>query len=212
MNSSQLLNIALRFAAAYGVLLTLSVIFAEAMVSAVIPLFRWELMCLLPDFRVIDLSIITPSSEHLVALQMEVARPVNLGGIWPVGAALNSSTLLGHILQPAVLALSILCAWPVRGLRAQGLLLFCGVIAAAIMLLCDVPVVLAGAIIDVMAASSPYPPTQPLPLVVLMNFLNGGGRLLLAFVAVFVALLIFAAVAKGQRTLRVVAPSLFGRI
>lgn len=212
MYPSPLLKAAIRFAIAYGILLTISVMFAEAIVSAVLPLFRWELTWLMADFRVIDLSIITSSSEHLVALKMEVARPVNLGGIWPVGAPVNSSTLLGHVLQPAVLALSILCAWPVGGWRARGLLLFCGVIAAAILLLCDVPVVLAGAIVDVMVASSPYPPTQPLLLVALMNFLNGGGRLLLAFVAVVIALVFYAVAAKSLPGRPSGTLSLFGRI
>lgn len=212
MNRSPLLSIALRFAVAYVVLLTLSVVFAETWVSAVLPLFRWELMWLLPDFRVIDLSIVASSSERLIALHMEVARPVNLGGLWPAGAALNSSTLLGHVLQPAVLALSILCAWPVRSARARGLLLLCGAITVAMTLLCDVPVVLAGAIVDVMVASSPYPPTQPLPLAVLMNFLNGGGRLLLAFVAVFGALLLFAVATPSAPMRRATASSHFSRI
>lgn len=211
MIRSPLLKVATRFAVAYGVLLTLSVLFAEAMVSAVLPLFRWELAWLLVDFRVVDLSIIAPSGERLVALNMEVVRPVNLGGLWPAGSVLSSSTLLGHVLQPAVLALSILCAWPVRDVRAHALLLLCGIIAAAILLLCDVPVVLAGAIVDVMLASAPYPPAQPPPLVVLMNFLNGGGRLLLAFVAVVIALLLAIATQRA-RAPRPAVRSQFGRI
>jgi hypothetical protein len=185
---------AMRLAGAYAVLLLLAVILSEPIVNTVLPLLRWELGWLLPDFRIDRLAVVSSGYERVIALSAETLRPIDLGGIWPAGVMLESSTLLGHALQPALLALSLLWAWPVRGGFERVALLVCGLVALLLVALLDTPVVLAGALVDLMAAQSASAP-EPL-LATLMNFLNSGGRLLLGLMVVALATALFGAVRR----------------
>jgi hypothetical protein len=180
-------GIFLRGALAYLVLTLLAVALVEPFTTLLLPVFRWELAALLPDFTVARLGIERPTGEAILALGVEVARPVNLGGLWLPGMSADSSTLLGHVAQPAILCFALLLALPVRAARDYFPRLLCGAVAVCAALMIDTPLVLAGAIIDVMAANAPAPVSTPPPLAVAMNLLNGGGRALLGVLAAILA-------------------------
>ncbi len=183
MTPRRLVNVALRFIVAYALLVTLFVYWDEALVAPLLPLFRWELTWLMPNFAIASLAVQTSGAERVLTLGVEVAGPVNLGGIWPPRAPFDSSTLLGHVFQPTALMMSVLIALPARDRALMAWRLAFGFVAAIPLAMLDVPWVLSGAIVDLMLASVPYPPAGVHPLVAMMNFLNGGGRLVLALVA-----------------------------
>jgi hypothetical protein len=63
-----------------------------------------------------------------------------------------------------------------------------GAAFSAVALPLDVPVVLAGAIVDVLSSAMPPPGGLTHPWVMAMNFINGGGRALLGVSAALLAL------------------------
>jgi hypothetical protein len=109
---------------------------------------------------------------------------------------MESSTLVGHLSQPLILLLSVVTTTClVRHTKPLATLLLT-FMAAGVIILIDVPFVLVGALEDmVLSVTSPSQGGYSV-WVAWMNFLNGGGRLALAFAA---ALSVAAASEIGSR-------------
>jgi hypothetical protein len=101
----------------------------------------------------------------------------------PAGTPLRSSTLAGHLFQPWIIGLSLLpfLRWGSAGvllLRLAVLVVLLSSVMAA-----DVPLILLGAIEDTLLHYLDRAGTTNSPLVLWMNFMNGGGRLVLPLLA-----------------------------
>jgi hypothetical protein len=149
-------------------------------VHALLPLLRWEVTWLAPRYRVDAMEMARLNGEDVVRLRVEVPT----GGIQ---VPAESSTLVGNALQPLIaMACMLMTAALARG--RGWFFLIAGPPAAMAVLMADVPVVLVGAVDDVVASATASPAAAT--LVVPMNILNAGGRIALGAAA---ALLLIAA-------------------
>ena len=178
------------FLLAYLLLLVLSVQYGQRYVELLLPLYHWEIGWCAPDYRIQSLLLQDNRGEAVVALKLKLVQYSFVGGhLLPPGGEVTSSTLTGHALQHGLLMLSLLVAWPMRGMKRRIALLVIAVPFLLLVEMLDVPLVLLGSIEDLILTN--VAPTTNSLLVNWMNFLNGGGRLALAIVAVTASVGIF---------------------
>ena len=186
MNKPALLKSAALFLAAYLVLLGLSLQFGPHYVEFLLPLYRWEIAALTPDYRIASLALADNRGETVVAVTLDLIRYIVVAGhaIAP-GGTNSSSTLAGHALQHPLLMLSLLAAWPARSVARRLALLAIALPFLLLVEMLDVPLVLLGSIDDLILAN--VAPGTSSFLVVWMYFMNGGGRLALSIAAALAA-------------------------
>lgn len=188
------LDTGLRFLLACVLLLTLAQVFSDDFVAALLPVFRWELGFLDDHYRILFLGLTSQGADSVVRLDVTLARPVIAGARVivpdPRGIA-TVTTLAGHVLQPAILMLAGLAAWPVRQLHEYLARVVTGAVMLTLLLLVDVPFVLLAEIWSMFVDT--HAPGRYSPLIAWSAFLQSGGRLVLAL-----ALVVFA-VAIAQR-------------
>jgi hypothetical protein len=186
MNKPALLKFAVLFLLAYSLLLGISLQFGQHYIELLLPLYRWEIAWLAPDYHIVSLAIADSHNESVIALNLDLIRyTVVAGHALPPTSGISSSTLVGHALQHPLVMMCLLAAWPTAN-NIQRIKLF--VIAVPLLLLVemlDVPMVLLGSIEDLMIAN--IAPDKFSFLVAWMNFMNGGGRLALSIAAALVA-------------------------
>ena len=186
MNKQALLKFAVLFMLVYLALLALSLQLGQYYVEFMLPLYRWEIGWLSPDYRIISLAFADDRSEGVVALTMNLISYIVVAGhALPPGGNISSSTLSGHALQHPLVMLSLLVALPASNISHRIALLS---VAAPLLLMVeifDVPLVLLGSIEDLILANI-APDTSSI-LVMWMNFMNGGGRLAFSIVAALAA-------------------------
>ena len=180
LNRLPLLNIVARFTLAIALLLTLNQFYGKAVTEAMLPLLRWEIAQLDDTYRILDLSLDREGRDTVVRLDVGLEKAIIIGGqaMMPDPRALaNVSALAGHVMQPVLLCLAVILAWPAR--RAieypvHALVAFGGI---ALVILVDVPFVLWGELWNLHV--SVYEPDRFSPLLIWKNFLQGGGRFVL---------------------------------
>lgn len=188
------LDTGLRFLLACVLLLALARAFGDACVAALLPVFRWELGLLDDHYRILFLGLSSQGADSVVRLDVTLARPVIAGArvIVPDSRGIATvTTLAGHVLQPVILMLAVLAAWPARK-RAEYLLrASCGLPLLVLLLMVDVPFVLLAEIWSMFMES--HAPGRYSSLIAWSAFLQSGGRSALAL-----ALSVFVVIA-GQR-------------
>ncbi len=156
---------------------------AGTVAAHLLPLMQFSIHLLLPDFDVVHLGVEQPAGEAFVVLTVENVRPLFVGRFMPAGNLFDSSTLAAHVMLPAIVCFTLLVTWPVKTASILMARLLCGLAVLILEIPLDVPVVLSGAIVDFLTAANPYASGAPPAVVLAMNVLNGGGRLLLGVVA-----------------------------
>lgn len=186
MNKPALLRFAALFLAAYLALLGLSLQFGPHYVEFLLPLYRWEIAALTPNYHIASLALADNRGETVVAVTLDLVRYIVVAGhaIAP-GGNISSSTLAGHALQHPLLMLSLLAAWPAPSISRRIALLAIALPFLLLVEMLDVPLVLLGSIDDLILAN--VAPGTTSFLVVWMHFMNGGGRLALSIAAALAA-------------------------
>ena len=185
MNRRILFKSAAVFLTAYLALLVLSLQFGHRLADLLLPIYRWEIGYLMPDYQILSMGLQDNRGESVIAMNLKLVHTLVVEGrmIFP-GGHISCSTLAGHTLQNAVLMLSLLAAWPANIYRRFVMLM----IAAPILLLVemlDTPLMLAGSINDLILANvAPYASSLS---VYWMHFLDGGGRLALSIFGALLA-------------------------
>jgi hypothetical protein len=152
-----------------GVALTAS----REIAGGLLPLLRWEISMLAPQFVLSDLRVARTGLEDSILAQAGTRSPRIFGEqLLPAGIPVESSTLLGHLLQPLVLMLSLVTTACVMRRRQCVSLALLSVPFALALVMLDVPLALIGSLENLMSSAHS-------PWVLWMNFLNGGGRLAL---------------------------------
>ncbi len=186
MNKKALLKFAALFLLAYLGLLYLSLQFGHNYVEHLLPLYRWEIGWLAPNYHISSLALADNHGEAVVAMTVELIRYIVVAGhALPPGTSLSCSTLAGHALQLPLLMLSLLAAWPTKSITHRIALLAIAVPLLLLVEMLDVPLVLLGCIEDLLLAN--FAPDTTSFLVAWMNFMNGGGRLALSIAAAIAA-------------------------
>jgi hypothetical protein len=177
---SRPLEAGLRVAVAVVVLATLAWQFGKPVIERMLPLLAWEIEAVVPQFRVLSASIGSGGPESVVTIQAGPAPVVMIADkLLPLAphSRFETSTPAGHVLQPLVLLLAILIAWPTRDRKRYLLRLALALPLLVLLPMLDVPLVLAAeleaALIDLGR------PGMFSALDAWKSFLEGGGRLAL---------------------------------
>lgn len=174
----------LRLLAAIVVLLLLARGFGNDIVTHLLPLLGREIEIVVPQLRVLTIDLKQSGADSVVGLSAGPAPVVLVADqLLPLApqTRFHVSTLAGHVLQPAVLFLAALIAWPSPSRRRYFLRLLAGLALLAPLIMIDVPFVLAAelhaSLLDIAA-----PGTSSI-LLAWKDFLEAGGRVALAIVA-----------------------------
>ncbi|MBC7956150.1 MAG: hypothetical protein H7Y33_09810 [Cytophagales bacterium] len=156
---------------------------ARDAVKLLLPVLAPVLGFVAGDFKIVRLEFVDERKNASIAALAVLERPLFLDGraIVPDGSqVMVVGTTLGTVLQPLVVALVLVLAWPARwGEMALRLAIASALLA--VVLLADTPFSLAAWLWD--AQLKAYEPGRASPLVWWNVFLNGGGRLALGLIA-----------------------------
>ncbi|HEB86509.1 MAG TPA: hypothetical protein ENI68_05790 [Gammaproteobacteria bacterium] len=148
---------------------------------AFFPLYRWSFKTLTPFFKVESVRLETLRGEPIIKIYAQTAGERLLSGrVLPDGISVSSSTLLGHALEHFILLFSVVFLWPVRIWWERWALLLFAVPGLIMIEALDVPLVLAGALEDLVLFNQDPNLISTSFLINGMNFMNGGGRLALS--------------------------------
>jgi hypothetical protein len=137
----------LRFVSAAVVMTCVASVYQDRIVNSLLPLFRTWLDFIDDTYRTVDLSVVTARGESVVR------RLVTAGHIHIVAGAMvypDSSRLLsseaatGIVLQPLILAIALLIAWPWQRARELALRFAAAALLMPAVMLLDVPMMLYG--------------------------------------------------------------------
>jgi hypothetical protein len=187
-----------RFVAAAVVLGTIAVAYQERLVGAAMPLFRAWLGWIDDTYRTVDLSVVNFKGEWVVQRIATPARPHAMGEhvvYTDPGTHLTSQAAAGIVLQPLVLALGLLIAWPWRNAVELAMRFAVATPLALLVVLLDVPMMLYG--FTWYQEISLLDPDRFSLLAHWADIMNAGGRFALAVVATTLA--IFVALSSSPR-------------
>jgi len=163
-------------------------------VRLLLPVYQWSFETLTPYFEIQSLRIEQENGERIVKVHAQTAGPRELAGRRvPAGIPVSSSTLTGHALQHVILVFTTLFIWPLRAWWERGILVLLVVPGLLIVEATDIPLVLAGALEDLILANYDPGRLSSSLLVQGMNFMNNGGRIVLSLVCAVLTILIWQA-------------------
>ena len=162
---------------------------------ASLPMLSWTVTQLLPDYRVVDLSVsetgIQSNTDRYFKLSAAPMHSVFVGDQLipsnPNGRA-DLRILIAFLWQPFTICLPLVLAWPATGRREWSIRIgsMCGILA--LFAFVDVPMLFCASIWEFYITM--FAPGQFSPLLVWGRFLEGGGQLVLGIVAAFVSIAI----------------------
>ena len=163
--------------------LGISQLFEQQLSHAVLPLLRWELSWLMPQYKVTELHLVSIGLDMAVHTSVTTRESrIIYGHTLPAGTVLQSSTLIGHLWQPLIVMLSLVSTFALVYRISRYTLLLISIVTAGLLLMLDVPFVLIGALQNLLV------PETLSASIVWMNFLNGGGRLAMGIAAALLVL------------------------
>lgn len=168
--------------------------YARDAVKLLLPVLSPTLAFVADDFKIVRFDLVDERKNASVAALAVLERSVFLGGraIVPDGTqVMMVGTTVGTVLQPLLVALVLVLAWPAR-LNEMALRLVIAIPLLAVVVLADTPFSLAAWLWD--AQIKLHEPGRASALVWWNVFLNGGGRLALGLIAGTLA------IALAQRT------------
>lgn len=165
-----------------GIVLPLAAwIWGERIGSHLLPFYRWGFQRVAPHYQMQSLLIEQANNgEPKYTVQVQTSGLRYIGGTAvPRGYSLTSSTLVAHSLQPAMVLYLLLLIWPVTNWRHKLRLFALSIPILALIALADIPLVLLGALEDVLLFNLDPGEACTSFSVQWMHLMNGGGRLAL---------------------------------
>jgi hypothetical protein len=182
----------LRVLVTFVLLLALVFVFGRDLLARIMPLFRWEMDWLGGDYRVLDLGLTRDGADSVIRIEVVLRRALVVGTrvLAPDPRGVSYVTALsGNVLQPPVLFAGVLASWPAATWRAYPLRILIGMPMLVVMLMIDVPLVLLAALWSGLVGAARVPESFS-PLLAWSDFLQGGGRYVLALAAAAAAVAI----------------------
>jgi hypothetical protein len=172
---------------ACAVLLPISVLYGEAIVSAWLPTYKAVFIWVADEFKLRQFFIDKEGVDRVIRAQVSWQPYIMYGGKGtltnPNGVA-NASTLLAHALLGPIVAILVAVAWPLKNRSNDSVQKFALwqwvtrlvllIPAVSICVLLDIPFVLAGELWEIALPS--LDPQATSPLIIWKKFLQGGGR------------------------------------
>lgn len=157
-----------------------------------LPVYQWALTALTDHYAVQSMQLLTENDEWVIkAVVTTQQHRVLFGQVIPDGAQISCSTLAGQALQPIIIAVSILLVWPVRKIWHRLLLLSLCIPILFLFTALDTPIVLLGALEDLILFNLDPTATKFSIPIQAMNILNGGGRQGLGLLAALLSIGIY---------------------
>ena len=191
-------DFALRLVVIAAILLTLGRVFGTAVVTPMLPAMAWVIEAVDDRFRVEQVRIADRKADTFIELKATPVRIFMLGNrvLMPDAKLFfEPAVLVGSVLQPVILFLAIILAWPGASLRTLGPRLLLSVPVIALLLVVNVPLGFVGVMLDF---REHFPDIPVAPLVYWNDFLQTGGPLALAIAA---GVLVVSAADRGLRWL-----------
>ena len=180
------LETALRTVAAVALLLLAAVRYGDAVATALLPAFGWQLETLVPQIRIVGLGVSRSGPDSVIRADAMPVPVVMIGDkLLPLTqqSRFHVSTLSGHVYQGGILMLGILIAWPATGRSRYLLRLALALPMLLALSMLDVPFVLASELYASLLELAA--PDSFSLLGAWKEFLEGGGRLALAILAAY---------------------------
>jgi hypothetical protein len=179
----QVRNFAFRLIVVAAVLLTLGRIFATTLVTPVLPALAWVIETSGDGFRVDQINVVSKHNNTVIQLKVTPTQAMIIGSkvLLPKSSLhFEPSLLVGSVLQPIIVFLSILLAWQAKGVLVILMRLLVAVPVAVVLFVTNAPLALVGAMWDFRE----FIPNMELhPLVYWNDFLQTGGPLVMAIAA-----------------------------
>lgn len=179
----QFRSFAIRLIILIALLLTLGRVYGTTIVTPLLPALSWVIEAVDDRLRVDHAIIVSRAADTVIQLKVTPVRMLFLGDrmLMPEdNLHFDPSTLLGSVLQPVIILLAIILAWPAATRWAYPVRLLLALPMTIILLVVNVPLGFVGVIQDFRE----YLPTAPVtPLVHWNDFLQTGGPLALAIAA-----------------------------
>ncbi len=173
-----------RFAACLAVVLAATQRWGQALADSLLPLVAAEIEGLDNTYRIVSLALVDRGGEQLIRIVVTLARCVVLPDGAHCGdprAQAQVSTLLGHLTLPPALTVAAVLAWPLASWREAACRLPLLGLAVVGVLALDVPMVLWASLWQLHVDA--FAPGLFSPLLMWLDFLQGGGRMALALLA-----------------------------
>lgn len=171
-------ELGLRIAFAFGLSAAIVLCFRDVVFRLLLPLFLTEISWLSDDFRITGIGLGGSGADHYLYVHATLAQPVLVKDkmVYPADMGGGETfTLSGYVPQTIILYLGVLLAWPAAKWRAYPVRLVAGLPILMLMLMLDVPFTLVGFLRGNF--------DDPFWLRQYVDFLNYGGRLVLALLA-----------------------------
>lgn len=152
-------------------------------VALLMPALSKALGFVADDFKILRFEFVEERGNAAIAALATLDHVLVLGGraIVPNGTSVMAvTTTVGTVLQPVLVALVLVLAWPARWLEAVLRIVFVAPLIVLVVLL-DTPFSMAAWLWEIQLRA--YEPGRASPLVWWNIFLNGGGRLALGLLA-----------------------------
>ena len=179
----QLRSFALRLVILAAILLTLGRVYGTAIVTPMLPALTWIIEAVDDRLQVDNAFIVNNSADTVIQLKVTPIRMLFLGDRMLMPDAklhFDPTILLGSVLQPVILLLAIILAWPAARLQVLPVRLLFALPMMVSLLVVNVPLGFVGLMQDFQE----YLPAAPVsPLVYWNDFLQAGGPLVLAITA-----------------------------
>jgi len=170
-------------------------------VRVFLPVYQWSFERLTPHFEIQSLRIEQENGERIVKVRARTAGSRQLGGRWvQAGVPVSSSTLAGHALQHVIVLLTMVFIWPTRVWWERGVFVVFAIPALIIVEALDIPLVLAGALEDLVLFNFDPSKLSSSPLVQGMHVMNSGGRLAASLIAAALVVIAWEAMTKLGRS------------
>ncbi|OYY64245.1 MAG: hypothetical protein B7Y51_04720 [Burkholderiales bacterium 28-67-8] len=183
--------------------------YARDVVTRLMPVLSWGLATVANDFKVLSFELMTDRGQTTIGAVVRLERSLVFGSqvVVPDGAStMVVGAAIGNVLQPLLVALVWMLAWP-GGWFEMALRLLLGTGLQAGVLLLNVPCSMAAWLWLVQLKR--YAPDTVSPLVWWNVFLQGGGRLVLGLLCAALAIALAKRLSgrPGRATDRVDVPT-----
>ena len=181
-------NLKIRFGAclivSYIVLSALMLLFGDYYIKLLLPFFSLAIDMISTELQVESISLGTQGSTQQILAVVINPEPLHFQTVsMPAKIPMQLSTLQGHVLQHIIIIYSLLLAYPPVFKADKLKLLLISIPFLLVVEFIDIPIVLLGSAYDLIYSNLATDLVKSSPLITMMNFLNGGGRLALSVAA-----------------------------
>lgn len=186
----------------YPLMIVLTYQQGEKYGEQLLPLYQLTLKVVAPEFDITNLKIIEKKQQKLFSATFVNRESRMIGGQeLKAQADITSTTLLGHALQHLILIATITLCWMAyrwKNWLYNLLMLLLTIPALLLTEVLDVPMVLFGAVQDLIYFYLSPDQLSRSPAVTWMHIMNGGGRLALAVGSILAAIFLCELIHSGS--------------